>query len=184
MQLREVTSSVCRPPSQDLRTLRDCMGEFVTGVCVVTSEHGSVPAGMTVNSFTSVSLNPPVVLVCLTTGTRTLAAVIQSKVFWISVLDQDQRDVALAFARKEKGFPFEHVQRDFLGGLTVPGSVAWFWCNLLSAVPMGDHHVLFGRVVAFRRRAGHNPLVFHRGRLAPLPSVDESHESLWEGAAW
>src|SRR5919205_336297 len=77
---------------------RDCVGEFATGVTVVTAEHDGRPAGMTLNAFTSVSLQPLLVLVSLGHGSRTLETVRASGRLAVSVLHRHQREVAIAFA--------------------------------------------------------------------------------------
>ncbi|HZE04097.1 MAG TPA: flavin reductase family protein, partial [Solirubrobacteraceae bacterium] len=77
---------------------RRCVGEFATGVTVVCAEHEAGPAGMTLNAFTSVSLNPLLVLVSLGHGSRTLDAVHGAERFGLSILERGQRDAAIAFA--------------------------------------------------------------------------------------
>lgn len=154
--------------AEDLtRAFRDCMGEFATGVVIVTSEHDGEPAGMTVNSFTSVSLRPLLILVSLAEGTRTLRAVRSSRRFWISVLSRGQGEIARAFARPGAAFPGEYVVRDEYGGLTVPGAAAYFWCALKQAILAGDHELIVGEVREFRRQGG-EPLIFHRGTFTTV----------------
>ena len=84
---------------------RDVVGAFATGVTVVTSRVGDTFAGMTLNSFTSVSLDPLLVLVSLAHGTRTLEMVHRCDRFAVNVLHRRQRDVALAFAKAGAPFP-------------------------------------------------------------------------------
>ena len=102
---------------------RDSVGEFATGVTVVTTGEGEGAAGMTLNSFTSVSLEPLLVLVSLAHGTRTLETLRASGTFGISILHRWQRETALRFARRGGPFPdFLVEERD--GFLFVPGSLA------------------------------------------------------------
>lgn len=170
------------PQADPVRSFRECAGEFATGVCVVTAEYDGQAAGMTINSFTSVSLFPLIVLVSLAEGTRTLRAVRQSGRFALSVLALNQRDVANAFARQGKPFPAHHVVRDGNGGLTVPGAVARIWCRVHDIVPAGDHQLVLGEVRAFCREGG-EPLLFHRGRYSAV-SLPFGHGVDDEGAAW
>lgn len=143
------------------------MGEFATGVTVVTAEVDGEPAGMTANSFISVSLEPLLVLVSLARGTRTLRAVRGSGRFAVSVLRHDQHDIAVAFSRPGAPFPHAYVARDERGGLTVPGAMARFWCSVWQVVPAGDHELVLGEVMDFRREGG-EPLVFFRGKFTTV----------------
>jgi len=88
---------------QEQRDFRDCVAAFATGVCVVTTHRHNRPAGMTLNSFTSVSLDPMLILVSLAHNTRTLETVAASERFAVSILHRRQRDTALAFAKREIG---------------------------------------------------------------------------------
>src|SRR3954453_17204978 len=87
------------------REFREVVGAFATGVCVVTSEHHGHPAGMTLNSFTSVSLEPLLVLVSLAHGARTLEKATSSRRFAVNILHRRQQDVALDFAKRGAEFP-------------------------------------------------------------------------------
>src|SRR5213078_2513507 len=98
---------------------RDVVGAFATGVTVVTSRFGDSMAGMTLNSFTSVSLDPLLVLVSLAHGTRTLERVQQSGAYAVNVLHRRQRDVALAFATPGAPFPTGHTVVDPAGYVVV-----------------------------------------------------------------
>src|SRR6476646_5016598 len=91
---------------------RECVGAFATGVTVVTTHAQGQPAGMTLNSFTSVSLDPLLVLVSLAHATRTLEAIKSSKRFTVNVLHRNQRDVALAFAKPGAPFPEGYTVQD------------------------------------------------------------------------
>ena len=145
---------------------RACVGEFATGVAVVTVAAGDGAAGMTLNSFVSVSLDPLMVLVSLAHGSRTLAAVEQVDLFAVSFLMRSQREVALRFARRGGVFPYYLVEeRDRC--LFVRGALGQLACSVVSRVPAGDHDLVVGQVVALRREDG-EPLVFHRGRLGGL----------------
>src|SRR5262249_13965979 len=111
------------------RAFRDCVGEFATGVTVVTAEAGGQPAGMTWQSFTSVSSEPLLVLVSLGLGSRTLQAVTRSGRFALSILGREQRDVALAFAERTTSFPTLHVER-VEDALVVRDAVATLRCQV------------------------------------------------------
>jgi flavin reductase (DIM6/NTAB) family NADH-FMN oxidoreductase RutF len=168
-------------------TFRRCVGEFATGVTVVISEHDDGPAGMTLNSFTSVSLQPLLLLVALGHGSRTLQAVRGSERFTVSVLERRQRDAAIAFATRGAPFAASYVRRDGDGSLVIRGAVAALTCELADVVRAGDHDLAIGRVVAVDHPGG-DPLIFHRGVFGGLvtdAAVPPGHPiGLDEGAGW
>ena len=166
---------------------RNCVGEFATGVTVVTAEHDGEPAAMTLNAFTSVSLDPLLVLVSLGHGSRTLYAVQSSGRFAISVLGRDQRDVAIHFATPGAAFAHEYMQRTYDGFLVVRGAVATHHCTVSSVTRAGDHDLVLGQVVGMTHPGG-EPVIFHRGRFGGLAAdaeVPPGHPiALTEGAGW
>jgi len=169
------------------RAFRDCVGEFATGVTVVIAEHDGEPAGMTLNSFTSVSLEPLLVLVSLGHGSRTLHAVRASGRLSISVLHRGQGDVAVDFAAPGAPFPARWVSRTHDGYLVVTGAAATQHCEVADIVRAGDHDLVLASVTGITHRGG-EPLVFHRGRLGGLTAdavVPAGHPiALIEGAGW
>ncbi|WP_339115448.1 flavin reductase [Thioclava sp. GXIMD2076] len=135
----------------DPRALRDAFGSFLTGVTVVTThDETGKPVGFTANSFTSVSLDPPLLLVCLANGSRNYRAFTESRGFAVNILSEDQKDISNTFAR-----PSEDRFRDLHwwpgpNGAPVIGDVsAWFDCVPHQIVEAGDHVILIGRVEAF-----------------------------------
>lgn len=171
----------------DGRAFRDCVGEFATGVTVVTAEHDGVQAGMTLNAFTSVSLDPLLVLVSLGHGSRTLDVATAAHKLAISVLHRGQREVALAFAKPGAPFPREHVRGSHDGFLVVRGAAATQHCEVVDVIRAGDHDLVLGAVVGMSHHGG-EPLVFHRGRFGGLATdalLPPGHLiSLDEGAGW
>ncbi len=143
---------------------RRCVGQFPTGVTVVTVDHESTQAGMTVNSFTSVSLEPLLVSVCLASRSRTLGAIREARRFAISILRADQREVAQAFATRAAPFPATLTSRHPDGHVSVSNAVAVLRCSLDQSFEAGDHDIVIGRVDAFEIQPG-DPLVFLRGEF-------------------
>ena len=143
---------------------RRCVGSFPTGVCVVVAEHEGHPAGMTLNSFTSVSLDPLLVLVSLAHGTRTLNTVRGAGRFAVSMLHRGQHAVAVDFASRGAVFPELHVSRTADRYLVVRHALAWLACEVDSMAAAGDHDVVIGRVADFDSSAG-QPLVFYAGQF-------------------
>lgn len=174
-------------PAIPLLIYRDCAGEFATGVTVVIAEQDGEPQGMTLNAFTSVSLEPLLVLVALGRGSRTLSAVRASGRFSISVLSRDQREVAVDFATPGAPFSTRHVKRTADDFLVVAGASATHQCEVQALTPAGDHELVLGLVVGITHGGG-EPLVFYRGRFGGVnadASVPPGHPiALYEGAGW
>lgn len=152
------------------RSLRDAMGCLVTGVCVVTTVLDGHDVAMTANSVTSVSLDPPLILFCVTNGSTFENAVLQANCWGVSVLDAASFELSSHFARpgRRTDGQFERVghHRGLVTGVALlDTSVAEVECMTESTHAGGDHTIVVGRVVSlFRRGEGTHPLLFHRGR--------------------
>lgn len=175
-------------PDLDVKhAFRQAVGSFPTGVCVVTAEHDGRPAGMTLNSFTSVSLEPLLVLVSLAHDTRTLGVVRGSGRFALSILHRGQRHVALEFAHRGGDFPHHLVRRTKLGFHPVREALAELYCDVQETVTAGDHDLVIGRVAEFISTKG-EPLVFHGGQFGGVdpdtPAPRSFIEFLDEGIGW
>lgn len=166
---------------------RRCVGEFATGVTVVCAEWEGEPAGMTLNSFSSVSLDPLLVLVSLGHGSRTLSAIQRSERLSVSVLGRDQQAVAIAFAARGDPFPRVLAGHDHGGFLVVDGAVATMGCAVADVTRAGDHDLVIGRVETITHGGG-EPLIFHRGNFGGLvtdATVPPGYPiGLDEGAGW
>ncbi len=158
--------------SADTLTLRQALGEFATGVTVITAsggpDQGDQPVGLTVNSFASVSLDPPLVLWSLSLGSASLAAFRNATHFAVNVLAADQAEISQRFA-KSKSDKFADIDWKVGAGGTalLPGCAAWFECRNEAQHEGGDHVIFIGRIEQFRR-ADRQPLIFHRGAYAEL----------------
>lgn len=148
----------------DARRFRDTVGTFATGVTVVTATGADGPAGLTTNAFTSLSLDPPLVLVCFENGSRTLPVVRATERFAVNVLRAGQEDAAAIFASKRVAREkFAEVTHAEAHGLPVlDGALAWLACDLVELLPGGDHTIGIGAVTAMDSGEG-EPLVFLRG---------------------
>lgn len=152
----------------DSRELRNALGRFATGVCIVTT---SMPDGqraaLTINSFCSVSLDPPLVAWYLSDRAPSLGAFSESEYFAVHVLTAEQQDLAAHFARPstDKFAPFTDRVRPGLGNAPVLGeTLARFECRTAAVVPYGDHVMILGQVERFSYGA-ESPLLFHAGRF-------------------
>jgi flavin reductase (DIM6/NTAB) family NADH-FMN oxidoreductase RutF len=145
-----------------LDEFRAAMSAVPAGVVVVSARDGSGYRGLTASSFTSASLEPPLVLVCLDRLTRTRDAIAESGRYAVSVLERSQEFVAERFAGRAPlvGPEWRDVPHD-LGDAGLPvvrGCVAWFECELRELLPAGDHDIAIGEVTATGRGPG-EPLV-------------------------
>ena len=148
----------------DPRALRDAFGAFMTGVTVVTAHDADGrPIGFTANSFASVSLSPPLLLVCVARSARSHAAVTSASGFAVNVLAEDQKDVSNTFARSVADrFASVVWGNGPHGSPIIEGAAAWFDCGLERVVEAGDHSILIGRIEAFGN-SGRNGLGYTRG---------------------
>ena len=149
------------PMTESQRDLRQTLGAFASGVCVITAEGETGPVGLTVNSFTSVSLSPPLVLWCLDERSGRWPVFAAAGTFRVHVLAAGEQEQAHRYARGAARL-VEGDQR-FLADR----SLAVLDCRLHQQVQMGDHLIIIGEVTAHRRRDG-AALTFHRGRYGTL----------------
>ena len=152
-------------PAIDPRQLRDAFGRFATGVTVLTARQADgTPRGFTANSFTSVSLDPPLLLVCLAKTAHSCETFMQADHFGVNILGQDQQALSALFASREIDKFQRCAWHEGAGGVPLlDGSLAQFVCVPDRLVDAGDHLVLIGRVVEFVTGEG-APLGYYRGR--------------------
>ena len=148
-------------------SLREVMGTYPTGVTIVAScDADGEPYGLTVNSFTSVSLDPPLVLVCLGQASASHARLSAGSSFSINILSTDQSDLASRFAREPSKGRFDSVPwpPGSLGDPVIAECVASLDCTLQEVMAGGDHSIILARVEAIAM-SDRPALVFYRGRL-------------------
>jgi len=145
-------------------SLRTAMRHWPSGVCVVTSRLGTLSHGMTVNSFTSVSLEPPLVLVALGHDTRTYQLILETEVFAITVLSQDQAPISNRFAgvlgREEDRFVDLEVFTLKTGSPLIMGGLSFIDCKVRYQQPFASSTLLIGEVVAVQSQSAGTPLVY------------------------
>lgn len=150
-------------------SFREVLGRFATGVAVVTTTLEDVPYGMTVNSFTSVSLDPPLILFCAIPEGRTVRALRSRGRFGVNLLAEAQGALARRFAglsgeREEDRFV--EVKREAAPGSDVPwlaGCLGWLECQVREVWPAGDHEVILAEVLHLRVGDMASPLLFYAG---------------------
>lgn len=160
----------------DPKVLRRAFGMFATGVTVVTVG-GERPHGMTANSFTSVSLNPPLVLLCVDRAAVMHGRLIEVGQFGISVLGGDQEKVARYFAdrqRPEGAAQFDSVDWHpgrITGAPMITGALAHFECALWRTYSGGDHTIFLGNLLSLDGRAESEALLFFQGRFREITPI-------------
>jgi len=154
----------------DTREFRQTVGQFATGVTVIAAEIEGAVHALTANSFTSLSLDPPLVLFCVGKGTKTGQLVRVGHRFCVSILHEGQRDLSTYFGggwKDDDPPPFAFVI--WHESPRLEGSAAALSCLVEAIHEGGDHWIVVGRVAAFQRREdGVAPLVFHSGRYMGL----------------
>ena len=151
--------------------LRRTLGCFVTGVTVVTARGSDgAPCGFTANSFTSVSLDPPLVLVCVGDAVQGLETFRQCERFAINILSESQHEISRAFADGSPN-PFSGTRwrNEPYGPPILEDGLAWLECTAERRIEAGDHMILVGRVIALGSSDNH-PLVYYRGAYSSLAS--------------
>jgi hypothetical protein len=159
----------------DSRELRRAFGQFATGVAVVTGvNEASEPVGLTVNSLTSVSLDPPMLLWCLSDRSGNASAFRAGAGFNVSVLADTQGDLATHFARSARTkFDIDPAWKRAPEPPLIEGALVTFHCKVDAVHTAGDHLVIMGLIDAITTRQG-EPLVFHGGAFGSFqrnPSI-------------
>jgi len=133
------------------RELRLALGSFPTGVTVVTClDSNNKPLGFTANSFTSVSLDPQLISICIDKGSFNIDSFSKVRHFAVSVLSEEQQSISTTFATpNEDRFKNINWESSNTGSPIISGAVAWFDCNTEQVINAGDHLILIGKVVAF-----------------------------------
>lgn len=161
--------------SVDPIELRRAFGTFVTGVTVVTTrDKDGTPRGMTANSFASVSLDPPLLLICIGKSASSYPIFAEATEFAVNFLHEDQKQLSAAFASKAADkFAGVNTKAIRTGAPVLTDSMTWFDCTVHNMIEAGDHIVLIGQV----RASGTSPAIplgFYRGRYVkidePIPA--------------
>ena len=158
----------------DSRAFRQTVGQFATGVTIITTEVDGAIRALTVNSFTAVSLDPPLVLFCVGKKTKTGQVIDAVKSFTVNILRQEQQDLSTYFAGgwKDPSPPrFEWLE--WHGGRRLDGCAAAVGCSTYAVYEGGDHWIVLGQVEALHVTTCTTPLIFHGSRYANLGATFE-----------
>ena len=165
----EAASNASHHPADDTarRALRSALGNFPTGIAIVTAlTEERQPVGMTINSFASVSLSPPLISWCIDRRAATYRAFSRATEFAVTVLCAEQAELAMRFATRG-AHKFDGIEVCGNQPPLIPGGCAWFRCRTWRSLLLGDHRMLIGRVIAHGSRPA-SPLVFANGEFRSL----------------
>jgi 3-hydroxy-9,10-secoandrosta-1,3,5(10)-triene-9,17-dione monooxygenase reductase component len=165
----------------DLRTFREVLGQFCTGITIITTVHADVPVGFACQSFAALSLEPPLVLFCPTKVSRSWQAIEASGKFCVNVLTENQKDVSARFGSKEADkFAGIDWSASPLGSPVIDGSLAHIDCTVASVHDGGDHFVVFGAVKSLSEvsRVKPRPLLFYCGDYTGI-EPDKTTPAQW-----
>lgn len=158
--------------SLDPEQLRQVMRAWTTGVAVLTAVHEGVEHGMTVNSFTSISLDPPLITVALQGSARTRDLVMRARAFGLTILAAEQEQISARFAGEipdvEDRLAGLRTHKLVSGAPLLEGGLAWLDCRVLQTVPAGENTLFVAEVLEARALRQDEPLVYHNRRYRRL----------------
>jgi 3-hydroxy-9,10-secoandrosta-1,3,5(10)-triene-9,17-dione monooxygenase reductase component len=165
----------------DPRTFRSVLGQFCTGITVITTMHDDVPTGFACQSFAALSLTPPLVLFCPTKVSRSWKSIHASGRFCVNVLTEKQKDVSARFGSRDTDkFAGIDWEPSPLGSPIISGSLAHIDCMVHSVHDGGDHLVVFGAVQSLSEvpKVKPRPLLFYRGQYTGI-EPDKTTPAQW-----
>lgn len=171
--LPKLTSALARAELSTEVGLRQVRGKFATGVAVLTAG-GQDGHGMTANSFTSVSLEPPLVLCCVSRSARMHEVINDAGSFAVSILAAEQRELCRYFSDRRRAAgaaqfaAVDWFSGPYTGAPLLSGAIAWLECRLAHGYPGGDHSIFVGRVLTAGYDEAGAPLLFFGGALQQL----------------
>jgi flavin reductase (DIM6/NTAB) family NADH-FMN oxidoreductase RutF len=149
---------------------RSVLGNFATGVAVIASVLDGRPVGMTIQSLCSLSLSPPMILICPSLTSTSWPSIAESRALCVNVLAEDQGSLARQFARSgsDKFASLEWKPSDLTGSPILPDCLAWIDCKIASIHSGGDHLVAVCDVLALGGRFDRRPLVFFKRKFTSV----------------
>ena len=150
--------------SIDSRTFRQTVGRFVTGVTVIAIDVDGEIRAMTANSFTSLSLDPPLILFCVAHTSSTWPRIEEAGMFAVNILGEDHEALSNLFAKKgAERFSQTPWRVGVSGAPVLEEAIAYLDCRFEAEYPGGDHKIIVGRVLDLDMREGSRPLLFFKG---------------------
>ncbi|MDO5030619.1 MAG: flavin reductase family protein [Corynebacterium sp.] len=170
------------PVELDEMSIRGALSEFTTGVTIVATEDDGEKYGFACQSFSSLSLNPPMILFTVMKTSRSWPHIKKTGTFSVNVLAEDQEAISAAFGRRNgEKFNTGQWSRSELGNPLLRGCSVWIDCNVADVHEGGDHWIVTANIVAIGVRDEVNPLIYHRGSYARVAhaGVDAPYEQKW-----
>jgi len=153
----------------DAKEQRRILGKFATGVTVASTKIGDETWGMTANAVTSLSLDPPLVILCIQKDVQSHAKFKEGGCFALNILSADQQEISDRFAFKgPKDFSGLDTKTAETGAPILTESLGWVDCRLKEVLPGGDHDIFIGEIVAAEAPDGGQPLLYYGGKYAKL----------------
>jgi flavin reductase (DIM6/NTAB) family NADH-FMN oxidoreductase RutF len=157
----------------DNRELRNALGQFPTGVAIVTAlDDDSRPVGMTINSLASISLSPALICWSIDRRAASYDTFVNASRFAVTVLSEHQAELALRFSTRGAN-KFENLEVDGSDATVIPNGCAWFKCDSYRSIRLGDHSMLVGKVTEFGQDRI-PPLLFNGGQFRQLAQTRET----------
>jgi len=151
------------------KQFKNVLGCFATGVAIVTTSVNGKIHGLTVNAFTSVSLKPPLVLICIDTKAESCKLIKKSKFFTVNLLTAKQKNISKKFSdpkTKENRFD-DNIWKSNVNGIPVlTNALAFIDCKVESVFLSGDHHIFVGKVIELGLNKNSKPLIYYRGKYS------------------
>jgi flavin reductase (DIM6/NTAB) family NADH-FMN oxidoreductase RutF len=176
--MQEQAGQTGRQPFNSLE-FRRALGAFATGVTVITTQGAQHAYGLTANAFSSVSLDPPLILICVISGSKGSEAIEANGVFAVNILSSDQEPISRYFSSRDRprgmdAFSQISHRTTLTGSPILEGIAAHLDCRVVSSHPAGDHIIFIGEVLALGVDMDLRPLLFHHGRYRYIsPYIDE-----------
>tara|TARA_Y100000590_G_scaffold103424_1_gene117539 strand:- start:27722 stop:28189 length:468 start_codon:yes stop_codon:yes gene_type:complete len=141
------------------------LGSFATGVTVVTTSLNNKPYGLTVNAFSSLSLEPPLVLICIDKKSESNKILKQSKIFAINILNKNQKHLSKIFSDSKNRDRFRGVKtsKKTTGSPIIVNSLAYIDCTVIKIISAGDHNIFIGNIESLNNK-NLDPLIYYRGK--------------------
>lgn len=152
------------------KNLRECFGLFSTGVAIASCESEGALYGLTINSFASVSLHPPLLLFSIGNDSYNLKAFRQAKNFIINILSAKQISLAKEFAKSQNDKKWQAENYHFTQNhnLIFENSLGYFECEKFDIIKAGDHHIIIGQIIDFAKLAQEEPLIYFRSEFCKI----------------
>jgi len=156
----------------DSQKLRWVLGHFATGVTIITTKDiAGAPFGLTANAFTSLSLDPPLVLICVDKAAQCYSCFVESNVFTVNFLCEDQEGISRCFATKGVDkFAGLNWHEGAYGAAVLDDAIGYLECKIVQSYEGGDHTIIVGEVLNGLAGGG-RPLLFFKGKYQRLPSM-------------